>query len=90
MELDYDSLYVGGEWITPASSSKITVVSASTEQVIGHVPEAVQADNHPRPLRGHPRQAPARLTWLAWRAHDLSRRSLQRARGAPIRHPNPR
>jgi len=44
MELDYDSLYVGGEWITPASSSKITVVSASTEQVIGHVPEAVEAD----------------------------------------------
>ena len=44
MELDYDSLYVGGEWIKPASSSKITVVSASTEQVIGHVPEAVEAD----------------------------------------------
>src|SRR6266702_3824248 len=44
MELDYDSLYVGGEWITPASSSKVTVVSASTEQVIGHVPQAVQAD----------------------------------------------
>src|SRR5258708_5206645 len=31
MELDYDSLYVGGEGITPASGSKITVVSASTE-----------------------------------------------------------
>ena len=44
MELDYDSLYVGGQWITPASSSKIAVVSASTEQVIGHVPEAVDAD----------------------------------------------
>src|ERR1700738_3735543 len=44
MELDYDSLYVGGEWITPASSSKVTVVSASTEQVIGHVPEAAEAD----------------------------------------------
>src|SRR5438128_10514522 len=44
MELDYDSLYVGGEWIKPASTSKITVVSASTEQVIGHVPEAVEAD----------------------------------------------
>src|SRR2546430_7771717 len=44
MELEYDSLYVGGEWIKPASSSEITVVSASTEQVIGHVPEAVEAD----------------------------------------------
>src|SRR5258707_9280360 len=44
MELDYNSLYVGGEWITPASSSKVTVVSAGTEQVIGHVPEAVEAD----------------------------------------------
>jgi acyl-CoA reductase-like NAD-dependent aldehyde dehydrogenase len=44
MELEYDSLYVGGEWVTPASSSKIAVVSASTEQVIGHVPEAVEAD----------------------------------------------
>src|SRR5437879_8027536 len=46
-----------------------------------HAPEAVQADNNPRPLRGHPRQAPARLTRLAWRAHDLSQRSLRRVQG---------
>ena len=44
MELEYDSLYVGGKWIKPASSATITVVSASTEEVIGHVPEAVEAD----------------------------------------------
>jgi len=33
MELDYDSLYVGGEWITPASSSKVTVVSAPSHHL---------------------------------------------------------
>src|SRR5712691_5672438 len=46
-----------------------------------HAPEVVRADNNPRPLRGRPRQAPARLTRLAWRAHDLSQRSLRRAQG---------
>jgi acyl-CoA reductase-like NAD-dependent aldehyde dehydrogenase len=41
---DYDKLFIGGEWTTPSSTQTITVVSASTEEVIGSTPEAQEAD----------------------------------------------
>jgi aldehyde dehydrogenase (NAD+) len=44
MNLVYESLYIGGEWVAPASSGTIQVVSASSEEVLGSVPEAVEAD----------------------------------------------
>ncbi|WP_370963925.1 aldehyde dehydrogenase [Amycolatopsis sp. cg9] len=44
MDLVYESLYIGGKWVAPASARTIEVVSASTEEVIGRVPEAVEAD----------------------------------------------
>jgi aldehyde dehydrogenase (NAD+) len=40
----YDSLFIGGEWIRPSSSARIDVTSASTEENIGSVPEAQEAD----------------------------------------------
>uniref|UniRef100_UPI001C30E93E aldehyde dehydrogenase family protein n=1 Tax=Streptomyces sp. GbtcB7 TaxID=2824752 RepID=UPI001C30E93E len=40
----YDRLYIGGDWITPSSDRTIEVTSASTEEIIGRVPEAVEAD----------------------------------------------
>jgi aldehyde dehydrogenase (NAD+) len=40
----YDRLYIGGEWVEPSSSSTIDVVSPTTEEVIGRVPEAQNAD----------------------------------------------
>ncbi|OUS93808.1 aldehyde dehydrogenase [Rhodococcus sp. NCIMB 12038] len=44
MDLHYDSLFIGGDWVRPTSNERITVVSASTEQPIGSVPEAQEAD----------------------------------------------
>jgi aldehyde dehydrogenase (NAD+) len=44
MSLVYESLFIGGEWVTPSSSSIIEVISPNTEQVIGRVPEALEAD----------------------------------------------
>lgn len=44
MMLDYDRLYVNGDWTAPATASRINVHSASTEQKIGSVPEATQRD----------------------------------------------
>jgi aldehyde dehydrogenase (NAD+) len=41
---DHDTLYIGGDWVAPAGSDTITVVSPSTEEVIGSVPEASEAD----------------------------------------------
>jgi aldehyde dehydrogenase (NAD+) len=44
MSIQYDSLFIGGQWVAPQGSSTIKVVSASTEEPIGSVPEAVEAD----------------------------------------------
>jgi aldehyde dehydrogenase (NAD+) len=41
---DRSRLYVGGRWMAPSSGNRITVRSASTEEVIGSVPEAAPAD----------------------------------------------
>jgi acyl-CoA reductase-like NAD-dependent aldehyde dehydrogenase len=39
-----ESLFIGGEWIKPAGKDTITVVSATTEEPIGSVPEGVEED----------------------------------------------
>jgi aldehyde dehydrogenase (NAD+) len=44
MLTSYDSLFIGGEWVRPSSSATIEVTSASTEENIGSVPEAAEAD----------------------------------------------
>ncbi|MEU9063628.1 aldehyde dehydrogenase [Streptomyces sp. NPDC048430] len=44
MEHEYNSLFIGGDWVAPSSSATITVASAATEERLGQVPEAVQAD----------------------------------------------
>ena len=44
MLVSYDSLFIGGEWMRPSSSARIDVTSASTEENIGSVPEAQEAD----------------------------------------------
>ncbi|ALJ19264.1 aldehyde dehydrogenase [Microbacterium sp. No. 7] len=40
----YDSLFIGGEWVAPSSSEKITVISPFTEQPIAQVPAGTVAD----------------------------------------------
>ncbi|MDN5914448.1 MAG: aldehyde dehydrogenase [Pseudonocardia sp.] len=44
MSVVYESFYIGGEWVAPSSSKTFEVVSASTEESIGRVPEAVEGD----------------------------------------------
>jgi aldehyde dehydrogenase (NAD+) len=44
MDLNYDTLFIGGEWVVPSSSARISVVSANTEERIGSVPEAQESD----------------------------------------------
>jgi aldehyde dehydrogenase (NAD+) len=44
MSLQYDSFFIGGQWVAPQGSNTIKVVSASTEEPLGSVPEAVEAD----------------------------------------------
>jgi betaine-aldehyde dehydrogenase len=40
----YDKLFIGGEWVAPASSATIDVVSPHTEEVVARVPEASATD----------------------------------------------
>jgi aldehyde dehydrogenase (NAD+) len=44
VNLVYESLYIDGQWRPPSSSRTFDVISASTEEPIGRVPEAVEAD----------------------------------------------
>jgi aldehyde dehydrogenase (NAD+) len=40
----HDKLYIDGEWVTPAGSDTIEVVSPHTEEVIATVPDGSAAD----------------------------------------------
>ncbi|MFN8543485.1 MAG: aldehyde dehydrogenase [Candidatus Binatia bacterium] len=40
----YERLYIGGEWIAPSTAATIDVISPHTEEVVGRVPEAREAD----------------------------------------------
>jgi betaine-aldehyde dehydrogenase len=42
--IEYDALYIGGEWVKPSGSHRFQVISPSTEEVIGSVPAAEPAD----------------------------------------------
>ena len=44
MYINYETLFIGGEWVKPSSAKRIDVVSASTEKPIGSVPEAQESD----------------------------------------------
>ncbi|MBS4730299.1 aldehyde dehydrogenase [Mycobacterium sp. SM1] len=44
MSLAYDELFIGGDWVKPPAATPITVVSASTEEVLGQAPEATRAE----------------------------------------------
>ncbi|MCP5379945.1 MAG: aldehyde dehydrogenase [Novosphingobium sp.] len=39
-----DAFFIGNEWVKPASDRCFTLINASTEEEIGTVPEAVEAD----------------------------------------------
>lgn len=44
MSTRHESLFIGGEWTRPATSKRIDVVNATTEEIIGSVPEGSSAD----------------------------------------------
>jgi acyl-CoA reductase-like NAD-dependent aldehyde dehydrogenase len=40
----YDSLFIGGEWVAPSTDEKLAVISPFTEQTIATIPMGVEAD----------------------------------------------
>src|SRR2546430_17609870 len=41
---EHKRLFIGGEWVEPASSHTIDVVSPHSEELVGRVPEGTEAD----------------------------------------------
>ena len=39
-----DKLYINGQWTAPKGSKSIDVINASTEEIMGRVPEGTEAD----------------------------------------------
>jgi geranial dehydrogenase len=44
MNTNRDSFFIGGEWVAPASSKRFELINAGTQESLGSVPEAVEAD----------------------------------------------
>lgn len=44
MAVSYDSLFIDGGWVAPATRGRIDVVNAATEESLGSVPEASEGD----------------------------------------------
>jgi len=40
----YEKLFIGGEWVDPAGTSTIDVISPHSEELVGRVPEGTEAD----------------------------------------------
>src|SRR5690242_13089027 len=74
-----ERLYIGGEWVTPAGTGVLEVVSPHTEEVVGRVPEGTPADIDravaaAREAFDHgpwPRLSPAERAEVVFRLADL-------------------
>jgi aldehyde dehydrogenase (NAD+) len=88
--IDSDELFIGGEWIEPQGSGRISVLAASTEELVGSVPDGTNADIDA--AVGAARRAfddPS--GWSSWSSEDRAR-ALERlaaalaGRGEEIAH----
>jgi acyl-CoA reductase-like NAD-dependent aldehyde dehydrogenase len=88
--IDSDELFIGGEWIEPRGSERIAVIAASTEELVGSVPEGTNADidaavSAARAAFEHPNG------WSSWSVEDRAQ-ALERlaealeSRGEEIAH----
>ncbi|MDY0046120.1 MAG: aldehyde dehydrogenase [Thauera propionica] len=44
MNFDHQQIFIGGQWVTPASTQRSSIINASTGEVIGSVPKCSNAD----------------------------------------------
>ncbi len=47
----HEKLFIGGEWVDPAGTDVIEVISPHTEEVVGRVPEGTDRRHRPRRRR---------------------------------------
>src|SRR5947209_5657755 len=78
--IDSAELFIGGEWIKPQGSGRISVLAASTEEPVGSVPDGTNAD-----IDVAVRSARAAFEdpsgWSSWSTEDRAQ-ALERLAGA--------
>jgi aldehyde dehydrogenase (NAD+) len=78
--IDSNELFIGGEWVEPQGSERISVICASTEELAGSVPEGANAD-----IDAAVSAARAAFEdpggWSSWSVEDRAQ-SLERLAGA--------
>ncbi|MEO2168624.1 MAG: aldehyde dehydrogenase family protein, partial [bacterium] len=42
--IEKEQLYIGGEWVSPASQATIDIISPYTEELVGRVPDGCETD----------------------------------------------
>lgn len=40
----HDAFFIGGDWVNPKGTGTITVINPSSEEVVGHIPDGIEAD----------------------------------------------
>jgi aldehyde dehydrogenase (NAD+) len=78
--IDSDELFIGGEWIEPRGSERIAVIAASTEELVGSVPEGTNADIDAAVSAARAAFDDSR-GWSSWSAEDRAQ-ALERLAGA--------
>jgi hypothetical protein len=81
----YDRLFIGGEWVEPSSPSVFEVISPTTEELVGQVPEAQDADVDRAVAAAReafdngpwPRMAPAERAQVLAKVADAIRNDMQ-------------
>jgi betaine-aldehyde dehydrogenase len=81
----YDRLFIGGDWVEPSSTAVFDVVSPTTEELVGRVPEAQVADvdravDAARQAFEHgpwPRMTPAERGAILTKVADAIRNDMQ-------------
>jgi aldehyde dehydrogenase (NAD+) len=78
--IDSDELFIGGGWVKPQGSERISVLAASTEEPVGSVPDGTNAD-----IDVAVRAARAAFEdpsgWSSWSSEDRAQ-ALERLAGA--------
>jgi betaine-aldehyde dehydrogenase len=94
-----DKLYIDGDWVSPAGTDTIDVISPSTEEVIGRVPDGTTADIDravaaarqafdlgpwPRVSAGERADVMAKLSGLIQGRHEEYATTITSENGSPI------
>jgi acyl-CoA reductase-like NAD-dependent aldehyde dehydrogenase len=78
--IDSNELFIGGEWVEPQGSERISVICPSTEELVGSVPEGANADIDAAVLAARAAfEDPS--GWSSWSVEDRAQ-ALERLAGA--------